>query len=217
MTVHDAENFEGWARGVTSDAPANIELTMLRNGTSRSYATSGTTEMVRAIRSFLDEFAVTGGWLHKTEVRIRLDDYEWDVVIVGDGDDPDTPLVHFRDGSIIDLVQFDSSGPGRDLYGRIGHAEYANIERLVAVLIDAAAVGALTERQQLKILAIARLIETTRNETTPEATERWRLVGAVRASLSYLRKDLPRDALAWTKLREILEENGWLDWMDGIF
>lgn len=216
MTVHDAENFEGWARGVTADSPANLEMTMLRNGVSRAYAAAGQSEIAHGIRSFLDDVVVTGGWLHKTDVRIRLDDYEWDVVIVGDGDDPDTPLVHFADGSMIDLVQFDSSAPAPDLYGRIGHAEQANIERLVAVLLDAAATEILTEPQQLKILAIARLIETTRNETTPGATERWKLVGAVRAGLSYLRKDLPRDVLAWTKLQEILDENGWLDWMDGI-
>ena len=92
----------------------------------------------------------------------------------------------------------------------IGKKELATVEPILAQLWRALDAEWLTEPQQAQILAMAKLLEGQALDAIPGETERWKIVGPLRAILKYLAKELPRDALAWWKLIELLQQIEWV-------
>ncbi len=118
----------------------------------------------------------------------------------------------FADGSSREL-RAESPRPARDV-GRallepITPEEHAGVEPILGELWAAVDAGGLTTGQRHQILAMAELIKAQHLAAEPGETERWKLVGPIRAALKYLAKEAPRDALAWWKLIELLEKINW--------
>ena len=109
-------------------------------------------------------------------------------------------------------IQYSPEEPtdsGASLLDPISSREVATIEPLLGELWSAMDQNSLSEIHQAQILAMAELIKAAQLETVPGETQRWKLVGTVRAALRYLAKEVPRDALAWWKLVELLNDVDW--------
>ena len=91
----------------------------------------------------------------------------------------------------------------------ISAEEIAGIEPIFAELWRAIDHDELTEAQRAQIQAMAKLLEAQWREMVPGQTARWRLIGPMRSIFRYLIKEVPRDALAWWKLSEILTKINW--------
>lgn len=98
---------------------------------------------------------------------------------------------------------------GAALLEPITAVELAGIERVLSVLEQQVRDGDLDQFIERRVLAIADIIRAERVAATPEVTERWVLVGPVRAALRYVLRDLPRDGLALVKFAEILAAINW--------
>lgn len=98
---------------------------------------------------------------------------------------------------------------GLKLLDPVTPEELRAIEPLIAELWAALDSGSLSDIQRSQIVAMAELIKAEQLASVPGETARWELVGTVRSALRYLAKDVPRDALAWWKLIELLEKIDW--------
>lgn len=98
---------------------------------------------------------------------------------------------------------------GPRLLEPITAVELAGLEPVLAQLWLAIDNQALTAAQQHQIMAMAELLKAQQLAAQPGQTERWKLVGPLRAVLTYLAKEAPRDALAWWKLAELLHQIDW--------
>lgn len=108
--------------------------------------------------------------------------------------------------------QSDEGGPldtGRLLLEPVSRKEIAGLEPILAELWRAIDRDELTETHRTQIRAMADLLKAQQLAATPGTTERWRVVGPVRAILKYLLKEVPKDALAWWKLIELLSKIHW--------
>lgn len=99
------------------------------------------------------------------------------------------------------------SGPA--LLEPITAQELANIEPILQELWKALDRDTLSPAQRHQIVAMGKLIEVEQRAAELGETERWKLIGPIRAALKYLAKEAPRDALAWWKLAELLEKIEW--------
>lgn len=98
---------------------------------------------------------------------------------------------------------------GPSLLEPLSPREVATIEPLLSELWAALERESLSDIHRAQIMAMADLIKAEQMASVPGETPRWKLVGTVRAALRYLAKDVPRDALAWWKLIELLEKIDW--------
>ena len=98
---------------------------------------------------------------------------------------------------------------GLALLEPITERELAAIETVLSGLEREVEAGNLTPLQEQRVLAMADLIRTTQIEATPNETERWKLVGPVRAALRYVTRQLPRDGLAWYGFARVLDDINW--------
>ena len=95
------------------------------------------------------------------------------------------------------------------LFQPISAREIAGIEPILSILWQAIDNDQLTETHRAQIRAMADFLREQLIETVPGRTERWKLIGPMRAVFRYLVKEVPRDALAWWKLTELLAKINW--------
>lgn len=118
-----------------------------------------------------------------------------------------------RDDIEEELAEVLRDRPARDigvaLLAPLSTPEFASIETILSELWKALDQDGLSEVHQAQIVAMAELIKIAQLEAVPGETPRWKVVGTVRAALRYLAKDVPKDALAWWKLIELLEQIDW--------
>ncbi|MCY3661621.1 MAG: hypothetical protein OXH28_02200 [bacterium] len=95
------------------------------------------------------------------------------------------------------------------LFEPISAEEIAGIEPIFAELWRAIDNDELTEAQRAQIQAMAKLLEAQWREMVPGQSARWKLIGPMRSIFRYLIKEVPRDALAWWKLSELLTKINW--------
>ena len=107
------------------------------------------------------------------------------------------------------LVDDDALDSGDALLQPITLREFAGIEPILHELWRAAANDELDEAQRLQISALARMLEHERSAIEPTKTERWRFIGALKATLRYLARELPMSVLAWWKIAELLVDIEW--------
>ena len=88
--------------------------------------------------------------------------------------------------------------------------EFRGTESILSELWQAIDNDELSETQQHQIIAMAQLLESGRDATTPNGTERWILVALFRSVFTYLLEHFPQIASLWVKLEEILNEIGWM-------
>lgn len=230
VTVDDADEFHAYvARRWDVYDPDDLldgQLPMVRFrqreiNRLQAYVVESAEDVGAALDHFLSgDSAERGSFARELEVQVL--DGPWMPAAVERDLDESPQRLRFSDGSDLDVSFLGNSGsvrPIRDdtepvdigvaLLEPITDREYGQIERVLQVLWDAAATESLTAAQEAQILAIARLIEDQHRDTTPGRTERWKLVGPLRAGLRYLSKELPKDALAWWKLTELLIEIDW--------
>jgi hypothetical protein len=98
---------------------------------------------------------------------------------------------------------------GRSLLEPVSRKEIAGLESILAELWRAIDRDELNDIHRAQVLAMADLLKAQQLDATPGTTERWRVVGPVRAILKYLLKEVPKDALAWWKLIELLGKIHW--------
>lgn len=98
---------------------------------------------------------------------------------------------------------------GQALLEPVSARELAGLEPILAELWRTIDEGALSDSQRHQIMAMAELLTSQRAGAVAGSTPRWSMVGSVRAVLKYLMKEMPRDALAWWKLIELLERIDW--------
>jgi hypothetical protein len=113
-----------------------------------------------------------------------------------------------------EAVQFrpDRDGPldtGPALLEPVTQRELAGLEPILAELWRAIGDEDLAEVHRVQIIAMAELLKAQQVAATPGITERWKLVGPIRAALAYLLKEVPKDVLAWWKLIELLQKIDW--------
>lgn len=87
--------------------------------------------------------------------------------------------------------------------------ELAGIEPILAELWKALDSDLLSEVQQHQLRSMAELIKEQVQEAEPGKTERWKIIGPIRSALRYLATGVPRDALAWWKLIDLLQKIDW--------
>lgn len=106
-----------------------------------------------------------------------------------------------------------AAGPldtGSALLEPITRREYEGVEAVLSTLWEAVASGDLSDGHRAQIQALAEVIASEHRDTEPGHTPRWRLVGVVRSTIRYLAKaDLPRNALAWKALLDVLVKVDW--------
>lgn len=123
-------------------------------------------------------------------------------------------FLHFPDGSTLALAGKDEDertalDDGPALLDPITLGEFRAVEGVLAVLRDAISSGDLTDRQEALIRAMFDLVRSEHLDTVPDVTKRHHLVGVVGGALKYTAKEVPKDALAWWKLIELLQKIDW--------
>lgn len=122
--------------------------------------------------------------------------------------------VEFEDGSALRLDDSarrrgEPLDTGFSLLLPVSPREMQGVERLLALLWDAAANDQLTEAQERKILSIAEMIGKQHRESEPGRTERWKVVGAIAVAFGYLLTEVPDGIVKWSDAWGILTSIDW--------
>ena len=217
--------------GTNENQPGSLPMlrvVMPEWGVRQSYVVESAADVGAAIThaagAWLDSMPTASSPTTAAKVRIRLLGYpevsgeaHW---IMDEGirlvfDDASFVSVEqqFGNSRSVDPIQ-DEPPPvdfGIALLEPITPTEYGLVERLLAVLWHEAENGNLTDAQERQILAIAAMIEAQHRDAEPGQTPRWKMIGALGSGLRYLMKELPKDALAWWKIHDLVAEAGWTD------
>jgi len=130
-------------------------------------------------------------------------------------DDERTLPLHFLDGTLA-IVQRgfseDDAHADLDRDDRIGQPitqrEFERTESLLSLLVELSESSDLNDEQQRRVRDLLEFLRDERNETEPEKTPRWKLIGAFRVVGRVLSK-LPMPAYGTTRLIMLVNDIGW--------
>ncbi len=127
----------------------------------------------------------------------------------GPEDEDQERAVVFAEGGIVHPFDSDGLDAGPSLLEPITSKELSGTEKILDELWQAIDNDELTETQRTQIIAMAELIQAQRRSTTPDETERWKLIGTIRAALTFLATVLPARVLNWVGIVKLLHDIDW--------